>query len=707
MDLTDVNGLSMTEVFFPLVSLGVLIAGIVAFGLLASHKREVRAYWSVLTGAFVSLIYVFGDLGVLAAGALQFDGSVVLEFSRLQEVASALFLGAVPLVVWSVLPRDTLFGRLAVALTIAGGSAAVILVFIAFARPELFLSGTGELREGITVISSGGPAAGAQGILLRVRDILLGVVLIASLAVALAASHRHEITGPDRLIVAGMTIGVLLGAGALHLSVTGSYPGPFAEVRFSRVGAAATVFAVFAISAYVLRFVRQSRRLDEINGELVNRRDRLAFLAYHNESSKMPNRQALVRDVEALFADVDDLELAGDDILGEAIICDLDSFSSIEDSYGLLFSEELLRTMGHRLQALVATTMTDAGTVYHIDGNRFACLLRGHVEPDERLKLENAIIHEVSTPVTIADQEVFLSAALGQYTIRADSGDSDEVLRRLKRALAAASERRSNVGRYSPQTHLGMEENQRLVQKLRKAIRAEDFSLHYQPIIHRAGGAMQCEALLRWKEVDTERFVLLAEQSGLIVPLTEFVIRSALRDLAKMQEIFPDMSVHVNIPAQHIEQLGFPGILSHHASRHGLSPSHIGVEITETSVLRGGNSVSQILTELTAGGVDVAIDDFGTGYSSMSYLKEFPAQRVKIDRSFVSGLPENRDDRALVRSMITLAHDLRKEVVVEGVETREQLDYLIDEGADYLQGFYFGHPVSLEAFMENFSVPNT
>ncbi|MFO8063193.1 MAG: putative bifunctional diguanylate cyclase/phosphodiesterase [Spirochaetota bacterium] len=706
MELTDVEPLSLTEVFFPLVSLGVLFAGVVAFGFLATHKREVRAYWSVLIVTAVSLLSIVGDIGALVAGGLHHRIGLALQFSRLQEVAVALLLGAVPSVVWSVLPKHSRYGRFALTVTIAGSSAALLIVFFAFAKPELFSSVTRQLQNSGAVIYSSDVGRGAHGVLMRVRDVLLAAVFVASLIIGLAAGYHRVITGPDRLIVAGITIGVLVGAGALYANVTGSYLGVFAELRFSRVGAAQTLFALLAIGAYVGRFLRQSRRLDETNHELVHRRDRLAFLAYHNESTQMPNRQALVRDVEELLADVRDLELPHDDILGEAIICDLDSFSSIEDSYGLTFSEALLRTMGHRLEALVTEMTGDTGTVYHIDGNRFACLLRGSVEPDTRLALEHAMIHEISAPATITDQEVFLSAALGQYTIRADAADSDEVLRRLKRALAAASERRSNVGRYSPETHLGMEENQRLVQQLRKAIRAEDFSIHYQPIVHSDGAPMQCEALLRWEGVNTERFVALAEKSGLIVPLTEFVIRSAARDLARMHRTLPDISVHVNIPAHHIEQLGFPGILTHYASQHGLSPHHIGVEITETSVLRGGTTVADILTELTSQGFDVAIDDFGTGYSSMSYLKEFPARRLKIDRSFVNGLPGQSDDRALVHSMITLAHELRKEVVVEGVETREQRDYLLGEGADYLQGYYFSRPMPLSHFLASFSVPN-
>lgn len=706
MHLTNVDPLTTAEIFFPLVSLGVLLAGVITFGFLAGHKGEIRTYWSVLIATVISLTAVVGDIGVLVVGGLHGQTGLALQFSRLQEVAITLFLCAIPLVVWSVLPRDTRLGRFTLSVTLVGGSISLLIVFVAFVRPELFSSITRQLENSQMVIYSNSIGRGAHGVLMGVRDGLLAAMFFTSLVTGLIAVHHRLIAGPDKLIVVALAMGVVMGASALYANLTGGYSGPLAEFRVSRVSAALNIFSILAVGAYLLRFVRQSQKFDEINRELAHRGDRLAFLVYHNDGSQMPNRQAFIRDVDALVEVTNDLELPYDQILGEGIICDLDSFSSIEDSYGVSFSEALLRTMGHRLEAVVFEIIGESGTVYHIDGNRFVCLLRGNVEPDQRLTLEQSIIRTMSAPATIADQEVFLSAALGQYTIRIDSGDSDEVMRRLKRALASASERRSNVGRYSPQTHVDMEENQRLVQRLRKAIRAEDFSIHYQPIIHCDGGPVHCEALLRWDGVNTQQFISLAEKSGLIVPLTEFVIRSAVRDLARMQQTVPDISMHVNIPAQHIEQLGFPGILTHHASRHGVSPDHIGVEITETSVLRGDSSVSDILKELNSEGFDVAIDDFGTGYSSMSYLKEFPAQWLKIDQSFVRGLPDDPDDRALVNSMITLAHDLRKEVIVEGVETREQYDYLVSQDADYLQGYYFSRPLPLDSFLEKFAVSN-
>lgn len=707
MQFTNATPLTTAEVFVPLVSLGVLLAGIITFGFLAGHKGEVRAYWSVLFTTVVSFTAIVGDIGVLIAGGLEGRIGLALQFSRLQEVAVALFLGAIPLVVWSMLPRDSRLGRVAFRMVVVGGSSSLVIVFLAFAQPELFSSITRQLENSEMVVYSNSIGRGAHGILMGVRDGVLAGVLLLSLIVGLLAIHRRLIAGPDKLVVGALALGVTIGAAALYANLTGGYTGPLAELRISRVGAALKIFSVLAIGSYLLRFVQQSRRFDEINRELAHRGDRLAFLAYHNDSSQMPNRQAFIRDVDAMLAVTSDLDLPDSQDLAEAIICDLDSFSSIEDSYGVSFSEALLRTMGHRLEAVVFEMVGQVGTVYHIDGNRFACLLRGNVEPDQRLTLEHAIIHSMSAPARIADQEVFLSAALGQYTVRTDSGSSDGVLRRLNWALASASERRSNVGRYSPQIHLGMEANQRLVQRLRKAIRAEDFSIHYQPIIHRNGGALHCEALLRWDGVNTQQFISLAEKSGLIVPLTEFVIRSAVGELSRMQQTLPDLSVHINIPAQHIEQLGFPGILTHYASRHGVAPHHIGVEITETSILQGGSAVSDILNKLNSEGFDVAIDDFGTGYSSMSYLKELPAQRLKIDKSFVAGLPEDPDDRALVHSMITLAHDLRKEVIVEGVETRQQYDYLVSQGADYLQGYYFSRPMPVDSFLAAFAMSHT
>jgi EAL domain-containing protein (putative c-di-GMP-specific phosphodiesterase class I) len=317
----------------------------------------------------------------------------------------------------------------------------------------------------------------------------------------------------------------------------------------------------------------------------------------------------------------------------------------------------------------------------------------------DRSRLERMLIREIATPVSLEGQEVFLSGGLGHCPIEPDAGDAEEVLRRLKRGLAAGSQLGSRVGRYSPEMSEAIEASRKLVQDLRRAIRDDDFHVHYQPIVDREGRVCSCEALLRWDRADTERFIALAEQSGLIVPITEFVVHTVCVDLELIRQVSPGISVHINISARHITQIGFPEVLTAAVSRLGLEPSALAVEITETSFLKEESEVAAVLKGLNSAGFAVAIDDFGSGYSSMNYLKQIPAAAIKIDRSFVQGLPSGREDRALVDSMILLGHDLGKRVIAEGAETAEQARYLLDAGVDCLQGYHFARPMSREAFV--------
>jgi EAL domain-containing protein (putative c-di-GMP-specific phosphodiesterase class I) len=245
-----------------------------------------------------------------------------------------------------------------------------------------------------------------------------------------------------------------------------------------------------------------------------------------------------------------------------------------------------------------------------------------------------------------------------------------------------------------------VEATQALVQDLRRAIREDDFEVHYQPIVDREGRVCSAEALIRWSRTDTGRFIALAEQSGLIVPITEFVVRTVCADLVRFRAVLPELSVHINISARHITQIGFPVALERCAAQWNLDVAALGVEITETSFLREDTEVAATLGRIRAAGFSVAIDDFGTGYSSLSYLKQIPASTLKIDQSFIRGLPDRHEDRALVDAVVTLAHDLGKRVIAEGVETAAQVEYLLETGIDCLQGYHFARPIPADRFAD-------
>lgn len=701
MDVAGAASLGIGEVLFPLLALGTLITGLVIFGFLAVHRRDAHVFWSVFALLVVSVLAVGFDTGVLVAGGLLGHLTLALQLSRLQEVATTGFAAVLPYALWATLPPGSGLRAGARILLLAGIVVAAFFVLVAFTAPGLFISVT-EQADTFGIAYSSAVGRGLKGALFPVRDAALAIVVVGGLAIGIGGITRGHITGANTLIVVGILLGTVNGSSALYANFAGTYPGPLADVPFSRVSLSITIFTILATAAYVLRYVGQSRRLDAAHRELEHRQKHLAFLAYHNELTQMPNKQALFRDVDSLLrtgtATPGGPPASG--TVAEAFLCDLDSFSSLEDSYGFSFSLSLLRRVGRRLEALLSGSGAGDATVYHIEGDRFGVLVPRALSEKERAALERTLVREISSPVEMMGQEVFLSAGIGHYSVASDAGNAEEVLRRLKQALATAEESPARIGRYAPELSARVEASQALVQELRRAIREDDFEVHYQPIVDREGRVCSAEALIRWSKTDTGRFIALAEQSGLIVPVTEFVVRTVCADLARFRETLPELSVHINISARHITQLGFPLALERSAARWNLDAAALGVEITETSFLREDTEVAATLGRIRTAGFSVAIDDFGTGYSSLSYLKQIPASTLKIDQSFIRGLPDRHEDRALVEAVITLAHDLGKRVIAEGVETSAQVEYLLETGIDCLQGYHYARPVPGECFAD-------
>jgi EAL domain-containing protein (putative c-di-GMP-specific phosphodiesterase class I)/GGDEF domain-containing protein len=376
----------------------------------------------------------------------------------------------------------------------------------------------------------------------------------------------------------------------------------------------------------------------------------------------------------------------------------------LQDSFGFQLSERLLRTIGKRVEHIAARWGGAQALAYHLDGDGFAVLLPQQLD-DDRPRFEDDFIGAITDPIVIDDHEILVSTAVGHYALprklTQNGGataptNAETVLQRLRRTVASAKGFHNAVRRYSAEVHDAVEATQELVQEMRHAVRNRSFRLEYQPILDRTGNVVAAEALIRWEYAPPSVFIPLAEQSGLIVPITEFVVEQVAEDTAELRQMLPEIEVHINISARHIVQLQILELLTRSLAHHGVPHSAIGLEITETSFVHGGSTFTEILQSLRAAGFGVAIDDFGTGYSSLSYLKQIPADRIKIDQSFVAGLPVSSEDGALVESVITLGRRLGKTIVAEGIESDLQHQYLVERGVDFLQGF-----TSLDPYRSN------
>lgn len=441
--------------------------------------------------------------------------------------------------------------------------------------------------------------------------------------------------------------------------------------------------------------------------ELVETRERLANLAYYDTLTGLPNR--------VLFNDRLRQALAqarrGKETLA-LIFADLDNFKAVNDTLGHAAGDELLMIMGERLKQCVR----ESDTVARLGGDEFAIILMDAAGPQEMARLAGTIVQSLSAPSKVQGYEVASGASLG-ITFYPNDGDTpEELLKNADVAMYRAKERgRNNYQFFTGDMASSVAEALRIEHGLRHALEGDELSLHYQPQIRPDSGVvLGVEALLRWDStelgrVPPVRFIPVAEKSGLITELGCFALREACRQCAEWRKgLSPELRVSVNLSAAQFRHEGLAERVAAVLHEFSLPGSALELEITESVVMEDVAHGQEILKGLKKLGCRIAIDDFGTGYSSLAYLKRFPVDVLKIDKSFVDGLGADSDDTAVTQAVISLARSLHLDVVAEGVESELQLRCLTDlAGAEgfIAQGYFFAKPMAardLEAAYPDF-----
>jgi len=420
--------------------------------------------------------------------------------------------------------------------------------------------------------------------------------------------------------------------------------------------------------------------------------ERLKYLAHYDAVTGLPNR--------VLFMDRLNQTLARFPwhSRGAAVaFLDLDRFKPINDSLGHEAGDALLKEVGTRL----ANCLRTGDTVGRMGGDEFTILLADLARPDDVMGICRNIIASLSAPFVIGGRELFVSASIGVSVFPSDGRDSDTLLKNADAAMYRAKEQgRNNCQLYSPEMNAKASAHLEMQFSLRQALERKQLLLHYQPVVDlQAERIVGMEALIRWQHPDKglirpADFIPMAEETGLITPIGEWVLREACRQLKVWQANgLPIDRVSVNLSARQFQQPTLVKMLKGIITESGVAPHTLELELTE-SIMQHQDKAIRILEELHALGIQIAIDDFGTGYSSMNYLKQLPIQRLKIDRSFVNEITRDSVDAAIVTAVITLAHSLRLKVVAEGVETQPQFELLRSLQCDEMQGYLFSKPLS-------------
>jgi diguanylate cyclase (GGDEF)-like protein/PAS domain S-box-containing protein len=379
---------------------------------------------------------------------------------------------------------------------------------------------------------------------------------------------------------------------------------------------------------------------------------------------------------------------------------DLDRFKLVNESLGHQNGDTLLKHVASRLKDAVR----DADTVARMGGDEFAILLHELDDPAAVASVAQKILKVIEAPLEIASQQVFCSGSVGICIGVDDGADAQTLLRDADSAMyRAKASGRNQMCFYTEDLNAHALERLRLDADLRAALAANAFELHYQPRVNLATGAItSVEALIRWRHaehglVSPASFIPLAEETGLIVPIGEWVLRTACAQMREWRDAgLRDMRVAVNLSPRQFRQPDLISMVAGVLEEEALEATHLELEITEGVAMHDPVNNQKVLEELSARGIALAIDDFGTGYSSLAYLKRFPIDYLKIDQSFVRGVPGDEDDENIVRSIIGLARNLKLAVIAEGVETEAQREFLRLHDCDEMQGYLFSRPKPAE-----------
>lgn len=421
-------------------------------------------------------------------------------------------------------------------------------------------------------------------------------------------------------------------------------------------------------------------------------------LAFYDELTSLPNRRLLKEKLEKIFSNASSATPA----IHALLLIDLDNFKDINDSLGHTAGDELLKQVGSRLQQQTGLTQTAA----RLGGDEFVLLITGVEQTKSNASIKVAAQAEqiraaLSEPYLLDGQRLNITPSIGVALFDCSEHDASEFLKQADIAMYQSKAHGKNqVSFFDPELQAELNKRNEMLRELSLATHQHEFMLFYQPIYNKNKTTVGSEALIRWNSktlgmVSPAQFIPLAEQSNLILYIGNWVLHTACKQLFRwsLDESRSAWTVAVNVSARQLQQPNFVETVKMTLKEHGANPSRLKLEITESMLQVNVDETIKAMKELCTLGIRFSLDDFGTGYSSLNYLTKLPIDTLKIDRSFVENMINSQEDAAVVATILSLASTLKLEVVAEGVETEEQLEFLIKSGCQSFQGYLLGRPM--------------
>jgi diguanylate cyclase (GGDEF)-like protein len=543
-------------------------------------------------------------------------------------------------------------------------------------------------------------------------------LLLASIAVAIVASFaalwlfvrlRHGRTRGMKL--ARLSAAVIMGlaiAGMHYIGMAATIfaPGAFCVggVQLDQGWLALTV-AIVALgligitSLMLLLDSHMASRTRRHAAQLEQANERLQYAASHDGLTGLPNRTLLTDRLQQAIAQAQRTQTRF-----ATVVIDLDRFKSVNDSLGHLAGDELLREIAARLTPQLRTS----DTLARMGGDEFVILLQSVQGRADAETVLGKVQREIVRPMMIGGVELEVSGSLGVSMYPQDGHDAATLLKHADAAMYHAK----NAGRNCCQFFVeGMasfaREKLEMESGLRRAVANKEFVLHYQPKVDTQSGRIDgAEALIRWNHptlgmVPPVEFIPIAEETGMILPIGEWVLREACQQLRRWHDLgHTRLRMSVNLSAEQFQQSNLVGVVKSALKDANLEASYLELELTESSVMRDAERSVRILAQIAALGVRISVDDFGTGYSSLSYLRRLPLHKLKIDRSFIRDIETSNDDTQIIKAIVSMAHSLKLQVTAEGVENSAQFDFIRSLGCEEYQGYLCSAPLPAEDFVE-------
>ncbi|WP_297912960.1 EAL domain-containing protein [Thiomonas sp.] len=674
---------------WPLVLASLLVAVLAAYTALdlaarisTARSTQARAWWlgggALCMGVGIWSMHFVGMLAATLPVPVAYDPGLTL-LSLLIAIAASGFA------LYLVSGADLTRVRLGVgALGMGGGVAAMHYTGMAAMRMSPFIAYDPWLVL-LSVVIAIGASGTALWIAFRLRGRTHHIVRL-----------RAGSAGVMGMAIAGMHYTGMAAAGFPDGSLCGVLPGGWSGQGLAPLVITAAVAVLAAAIVLSMLDRRFESRSDLLQSSLSQAHGEIAFLALHDALTKLPNRLHLERRLEQAMRESRRSARAC-----AVLFIDLDGFKAVNDAFGHQAGDRLLSLIGQCLRE----AMRPGDTAARIGGDEFVVVAEG-VRREDADALAARLGSALRQEFEVDGHRLRISASIGIALYPEDGRSAQDLISHADAAMYRAKAGGRDAHHFfDPSMLVNAQENLQLLADLRGALARGEFRLHYQPKLDlRSGRAVGAEALLRWASptrgnVPPDRFLDLAEQAGLIVPIGDWVLDEACRQAAAWRAAgHAHWSVAVNLSALQFDHPGLVQSVRDALRRHALPPRALVLEVTESTAMRNVEASMSILKQFEAMGVGISIDDFGTGYSSLLYLKRLPATELKVDRGFIRDVQHDADDAAIVSAIVALAQRLQLRVVAEGVETPAQQDYLKQLHCDQAQGFLFSEPVPAADF---------